>query len=54
MALTPAADDPKRKDELKRRSKEPETFGIGGGRSDAKKAERAEKEAATIPAPPGK
>lgn len=51
MALTPAADDPKREEELKRRTREPETFGIGGGRSRAVAAKREDEEKAP-PAPP--
>jgi len=42
MALTPAATDPKRDEELKRRNREPESFGIGGGRSQAIAAKREE------------
>jgi len=58
MALTPASTDPKRDEELKRRNREPETFGIGGGRSEAVKAQRAEEEAKkggpAVPPPPAK
>lgn len=38
MSLTPASTDPEQKNELVRRTKEPQSFGIGGLSDKQKKA----------------